>query len=227
MKVHTSLTWAKVFGILIIIVYLAMSFVYNAKIGTPKVKNPIIELEFANSDAQIHQIFAGENGALNNNLVAALLLSTKVDFLFAVVYALFLVFFFAAVSAARGKKFYIIGLVLSLVAMLFDILENTQLLQIMSTPQAESFGKHVELLHTFTWVKWTSLAVALLFAAWFAIGTRKVLPVIIGVIALLPILLILPAVFNHSLTTIFALTVILGIVALIILVFAGLKKILT
>ena len=228
MSLQTNLTWAKVFGILIIIVYLAMSFAFQSKIGDQKVKNPIVELEFASSGDHVVQLLSDNNGGINNNLVQALALSTRIDFLFAVVYSLFLVFFFAAVKVATEKKIYLLAIVLSLVAMVFDILENTQILSILGKVEgSQSFERHISLMHIFTWVKWLSLTIALAIAAWFGIGQRRALPLIIGLIALIPLLLALPAMFYHSLTTIFALTVILGIIAIIILVFAGLKKLLT
>ena len=228
MGLQTNLTWAKVFGVLIIIVYLAMSFAFQSNLGEYKVKNPIIELEFANSQDQVLHLLGDNNGGINTNLVKALIVSNRIDFLFAVVYSLFLVFFFAAVKVATEKKIYLVAIFLAFVAMVFDILENTQILSILGKVEgSQSFERHISLMHIFTWVKWLSLTIALAIAAWFGISQRRGLPLIIGLIALIPLLLALPAMFYHSLTTIFALAVILGIIAIIILVFAGLKKLLT
>ena len=225
MDLNFKLWLAYVAGSLIIIVYLIMFLAFGLKMNDFKAKNPVVTYEFASSPQQVYIIFSDESAHLNTKLVKAIDFFNKIDFLFALVYGSFLMILFSIFKALTRKKIYSLALWLSLIAMVFDFAENTQLLQITAKlMNSENFAANIHLLQVFTWIKWSSLAVVLLIGGIFVVKQKSVLSKIIGIICFVPILLLVPAMMVKSLQVNFAFTVVLGILGLLLFAFFDLKR---
>ena len=225
MDLNFKLWLAYVAGSLIIIVYLIMFLAFGLKMNDFKAKNPVVTYEFASSPQQVYIIFSDESAHLNTKLVKAIDFFNKIDFLFALVYGSFLMILFSIFKALTRKKIYSLALWLSLIAMIFDFAENTQLLQITSKlMNGENFASNLHLLQIFTWIKWSSLAVVLVIGGIFVVKQKSVLSKIIGIICFVPILLLVPAMMIKSLQVNFAFTVVLGILGLLLFAYFDLKK---
>ena len=222
MNERKVLIYTRIFGVLVILVYLAMTYAFMTKARGEK--NPVIEFEFVTDVHQVQDIFYTDNGEINVDLAKGLERSIKVDFVFALVYGLFLGLFFVYLKLLTHNKIYLFPAVLAIVAMIFDLLENTQLLEIISKLGAGGYEHNIAHLHLFTWIKWGTLAVALVFAANYSFAYGKVGGYITGLLTLAPVLLMFPALFYDKLDKIFAFSVVLAIVALIIFSFAGLNR---
>ncbi len=225
MNLNFKLFLAQVTGSLVIIVYLVMFLVFGLKMNDFKAKNPVITFEFASSQQQVYLIFNDQTAHLNTKLLKATDLFNKIDFLFALAYGSFLMVLFSIFKSLTRNKIYSLAIWLSLIAMVFDFAENTQLLQITAKlMNSENFAANIHLLQVFTWIKWSSLAVVLVIGGIFVVKQKSVLSKIIGIICFVPVLLLVPAMMVKSLQVNFAFTVVLGILGLLLFAFFDLKR---
>ena len=195
-----------------------MSVVFSLKTSGYDVKNPVVEMEFATKPSDIFVLFPDNQPGIKELLFATDLFN-EIDFLFAIAYGLFLIFFFVEVKNQTDKNFYILPIILSGVAILFDFLENWQLLTITKIFVSADIGHNLLLLQFFTWIKWSSLSVILLFSGFYAVQQKKLIFYVLAVLNFLPILLLTPAFINKTLAPQFAMLVVLSIVSLIVWIF--------
>ncbi len=225
MDLNFKIWLAYIFGSLIIIIYLIMALAFGLKMNDFKAKNPILTYEFASSQQQVYLLFTDQSAHLNTKLIKAIDFFNKIDFLFALSYGSFLMVLFSIFKSLTKKKIYSLALWLSLIAMIFDFAENTQLLQITTKlSNGENFVNNIHLLQLFTWTKWSLLAVVLLIGGFFVIKQRSILSKIIGILCFVPVFLLIPAVLIKSLQVNFAFTVVLGILGLLLFSFFDLKR---
>lgn len=124
--------------------------------------SPVIAFEFATENEDINQIFGTMESLDRTELLRTMTNSTRLDFLFLLLYGAFLLSFSIISASHTGARRYYLAALLAIVAPLFDILENLQLLAIMDQIQIGKTHHELELLRLFTWVKWGALAIAFL-----------------------------------------------------------------
>jgi hypothetical protein len=119
---------------------------------------PVIAQELARSTADMQAIFGAGPSACRTALADKLNLVTLIDSLaFIPAYGVFLLFFFLAM-VPRDEHAALIGLILSAVAAVADVLENVCLFQITATPDLDGFW--LGLLPWATGIKWIGLGLA-------------------------------------------------------------------
>lgn len=123
---------------------------------------PIIAFEFARSNDDVRLIFFDNAGQLLTESVDAVKFGTQLDFLFMAVYGLFLLTFSLTSISLTGNRLFYIAAVLSILAPIFDLLENLQLLSILSQLENGSFIQELQRLQLFTWLKWGCLSLVFL-----------------------------------------------------------------
>lgn len=134
---------------------------------------PILAFEFVQSPSEIRQMF-GEPGSLDHlAMISAMDSGNRLDYLYMILYTLFLLSFCVACANLTGKKYYYSAGVLSLVILFADAMENIQLLTITAKMATLECDRELALLHGFTWIKWGGLAlVFLILAPYFWSGSR-------------------------------------------------------
>jgi hypothetical protein len=124
-------------------------------------RTPILAFELARSETEVRALF-GATGDTLTARVAAMDLGNQVDFAFMLAYGAAL-FLLARALHPAGPRAARAAQVLSLVAVLFDALENGRLLAItQALGSQQGFTEQVERLIGFTWTKWSALALAFL-----------------------------------------------------------------
>lgn len=155
-------------------------------------KSPVIAFEFATETEQVKYIFPEEDSSARNDIMRKMTNSTHLDFLFLILYGAFLFTFSITCVSLTGNRFYYLPALLSIIAPLFDVLENLQMLSIMERLGTDSIVSELRYLHIFTWVKWGTLAVIfiLLIPFYRAAGTFgrfmsifAVMPFVLGIFA--------------------------------------------
>lgn len=123
---------------------------------------PIVAFEFAESAQDVNLIFLDRSSQIITGAVEAVTFGTYLDFIFMTLYGLFLVTFSLICVALTKKSFYYWAAVLAVLALLFDLIENLQLLKIMDQLGTGSMVGELRYLHLFTWLKWGALALIFL-----------------------------------------------------------------
>ncbi len=92
-----------------------------------------------------------------------MMLGNKVDYLFMVVYSLFLAFIGIGLYRVSKLKFILVmAILLPMIICLSDVLENINIGIIIQSYQIESIDQELRFLNVFTWIKWTGIC-SLLF----------------------------------------------------------------
>ncbi len=156
----------------------------------------IVALEFANSPSQIHALFNGFTTETFRNVDRG----NYIDFVFMIVYNLFLVVFFYKAAKTFNKNWLMAGIPLSVIVLLADIIENVYLLQITGiyTPEISDAELIPVLskLHIVTWIKWGGLAVIFAIFSVKSMG-KRILSHIEGVVFIIPLLFSFWAISNE------------------------------
>jgi hypothetical protein len=108
-------------------------------------------------------LFASPASVERAGLARAMDLGNEIDFAFMGAYGGFLALFGLAVARDRGARLHVVTLLGPLGA-LFDVCENVQLLAITKALGGDYSGALSRLM-VFTWLKWETLAVAMLLLA--------------------------------------------------------------
>jgi hypothetical protein len=145
---------------------------------------PVIAFEFAESPSEVWRMFIPLGAADAMDRV------NRWDFLYMLLYGLFLVAFSVACARRTGKQFYYFSAALALGIIVVDALENVQLLGL--TYRVGLDGGHLDdlllRLKVFTWLKWGGLALYFLLLWPYFRGQAGSLARFLSVIALLPAL---------------------------------------
>ncbi len=132
---------------------------------------PIIAFEFIETEQEVIEMFTAPDGTVDRELVKSMDGINHLDFLYMVVYSLFLMTFAWTSARLSGKKYLYIAVVLAGVVLIFDFLENIQLLGITSKLESRNFTLELARLHIFTWIKWGGIAtIFLLLVPYFSAG---------------------------------------------------------
>lgn len=155
---------------------------------------PIIAFEFASEDEQISHIFDKALAQDQHAFLRDMINSTRLDFLFLLLYGAFLFTFSITCVSLTGKRLYYLAALLAIIAPTFDILENMKLFAVMEQYASGASHYELETLRFYTWVKWGALALIFLLLFPFFRSSGKygrflsifaVLPAALGVVAFL------------------------------------------
>ena len=160
----------------------------------PGFVSPVMAFEFAETGAEVWDLFrpAGTAAAMDR--------VNRWDFLYMVVYNLFLLTFALGLARKTGRRTFYLPAALSAVILFGDIMENVQLLALSyeTTLDGNVFEPYLARLRVYTWLKWGGLALyGLLMVPYF----RRLpgLARLTGLAAVLPAVLAVAAWFNRGL----------------------------
>jgi hypothetical protein len=208
-------------GLAVITMSIILLFVFPSKAPSlPKgFITPIIAFEFVQSPDEVFQMFGGENLAIRNQMVDAMDLGNRLDFVYMVLYSMFLLLFSSTGARITKNPYFYAGAAIALAVLAGDVMENIQLLGITANLSTGDIEPYFGLLYTFTWIKWGGLAlVFLILSPWFFKGS--LFSKMIGAIAIISFILGIAAFLQRSVVNeIFALSVALMFILMIIFCF--------
>lgn len=123
---------------------------------------PIIAFEFMRTPQEVMDLFGQTGSPGGQDLVRAMNLGNRVDFLYMVLYSAFLFVFCQRAAFITERKGYYLGCFLTPVILAGDFLENLQLLGITSRLGSGGFEHQLALLKVFTWQKWGGITLVFL-----------------------------------------------------------------
>ncbi|MDX1415019.1 MAG: hypothetical protein R3293_12560 [Candidatus Promineifilaceae bacterium] len=123
---------------------------------------PVIAFEFAANIQDVNLIFRNESNQLIESAVSAMTFGVRLDFLFMLLYGAFLVTFAITCALLAGDRLFYAAALAAVLAPIFDLLENLQLLSIMQQLGNGIFLSQLRNLHLFTWLKWGALILVFL-----------------------------------------------------------------
>lgn len=177
----------------------------------------IVAFEFASSQSELEEVL----GALTLQEVLDMDRINYVDFGFMLIYGIFLFLFISRYGEEEKASFLLKARWFVPIAVLFDLLENFQLLKLNSIDiNASNVEGSIQLLSFFTWIKWLLLAALISGVGWVMLR-KKGVQIVVGIMLCIPVLLGLLAVFTkaRSLENSFASLVFLGFAILFIYCF--------
>ena len=185
---------------------------------------PVIAFEFVQTRVEVLQMFLETNGAVRKDLVDAMNLGNRLDYIYMVLYALFLMGLSVKCAQLSEKRMYYIGAALSLMVLGADAMENIQLLAITAGLETGNLEPFLGRLFIFTWIKWGGIAaVFLVLVPWFLKG--RMFSKIIALAMIITVMLGVAAFLRRSvITEMFALGVGLVFLMMIIYCFVGVDR---
>lgn len=182
-------------------------------------RTPIIAFEFAETVEEINTLFGANGSPEQADMIRKMDQGNYLDYLYMLLYSGFLFSFAGLAAKQTSQKWVYAGAVLAVLALIGDALENVQLLAITANLQSGDFVDALTRLQGFTWLKWGSLAVYfLVISVWLWRNGR--FAKLIAVVAELTFLLGLFAfVARGFITELFALSVALTFLLMIVFCF--------
>ena len=175
-------------ALIIIFLALAMNFIYYYNTGNNN--SPIIKFEFSENTQEINNLFL-ENNELKNDVIAGVNDQNIIDYAYMIAYSSFLILIFIRLLKTEGKNIYYLGILLSVLAVISDLIENIQMFYILEMLVSKvNFSEHIIYLRIFTWIKWLSLSFALMIMS-FHYFKYKLSGKLFAVISILPIVTVL------------------------------------
>ena len=200
---------AGIIGILVISMSIVLMTVFPRK--APSMMEgfftPIIAFEFVQTPQEVDQLFGLPGSSVRQEMISAMDLGNRLDYLYMFLYASFLLLFSLTVIKTTGNKGYAVGVLLALVVLAADALENVQLLAITSKMGSLDIGEELSCLYFYTWVKWGGIAVIFLLLLPYFIRGRAYSK-IIGIMGIVSFTLaVLSFIHRSLLNELFALSV--------------------
>jgi len=161
---------------------------------------PIIAFEFIETSEEVHAFFGTAGSQDYEETLRKMNIGNQLDFIYLALYGIFLIAFSFQMYTLSGNRWYLLGIVTSLVVMAGDILENVQLLGITSRLSTGDFDQQLALLQIFTWLKWGGLVVTFLILAPF-VRTMNRIGKATSVVILLSLVLGITALMNRGVAT--------------------------
>jgi len=196
-------------GVAVILMLVVLIFVFppRAQSMVEGFFTPIIAYEFIQTKDEVYRLFGSEASPEREVLVRAMDRGNQLDFIYMVLYSAFLFTFSIRCSRERGKKFFLLGAVISILVLVSDFCENIQLLGITSKLETGGFEAELMYLNIFTWLKWGGIAlIFLILMPYFFKGSLVAKGIaLLGVIA--SILGLLAFIHRSVINEIFALSV--------------------
>lgn len=145
-------------GVPVILVSLVLMFTNpQSQNNLPKgFSTPILALEFLQNQEEAINLFNVEN---RNQYIDKFILGNKIDYLFMVLYSLFMMCIGYKISLITKNKTLYFSMFLALLAMITDFVENQYILKIIHNYNEEIVTGYIQKLNLFTWIKWGSIAV--------------------------------------------------------------------
>ena len=183
-----------VIGIILIFagIFSTQSFPKKAYYMSHGFATPILYFEFIESPIEVYDFFGITHETIpDKEFINKMNHGNKLDFGFAFIYSIFLSFLFWSIAKLTNNKLYFIAILLSVIAFVFDILENIQLIGITDKLINGDFSDELINLQIFTWIKWISLSLIFsIYAYWlYTIKTVKyailisLSPIIFGILS--------------------------------------------
>jgi hypothetical protein len=197
-----------------------MQTVYFLKTGT--FDSPIIAFEFAENKNDVCILFQSDN-KLQHDVIQGVNAQNMLDFFYMFSYSALLILFLNKLKQYEHKNLNKIGILLSLNALVFDILENITLFKISHSLEINNnFDNYLDNLIIFANIKWFSLSLIffLLILHYFK---YNIIGKIFSVISVLPLILASFSFFgiNKQFDAYYANSVILAFIILIIRIFVS------
>ena len=196
-------------GVAVIVMSIVLLIVFPSKTAS-KVDGmitPVIAFEFLETPEEAYQLFGAEPSPARDAMVAAMDLGNRLDFIYMILYTMFLFAFSTLAANESGMILPGVGRVLAILILLGDVLENVQLLGITGKLATGGFECEIWYLGIFTWVKWGGIALTFLaLAPYFMKGTTYAR--VTGLVGILVFLLgIISLVHRSFVNEIFSLSV--------------------
>ena len=180
---------------------------------------PVIAFEFAAEAEDVIRVFGEANSPEREEIVRTMSNSTRLDFLFLILYGAFLFTFSITCASMTGNRVYYLPALLSILAPIFDIFENLQLLSIMGQIGSGEFVSELTYLRFYTWMKWGALALIFSLLVPF-FRTAGTFGRFLSIIAVVPLVLGILSFLNPGLLNeLFALSTVLMFMLMIIFSF--------
>jgi hypothetical protein len=215
-----------IIGLLVIVMSVVLMTVFPNK--APSMMEgfftPIIAFEFVQTPQEVFQLFGSTDSVDRQKLIAEMDLGNRLDYIYMCLYALFLLLFSLNVVKVTGKKGYYAGPVLALVVLARDDLQNVQLLGITSKLASQDFENELCRLHYFTWLKWGGIAAIFLVLFPYFIRGRAYSKIIAIMAVVSLVLAVLSFIHRSVLNEIFAFSVAMMFILMIIYCFAHKDK---
>lgn len=207
-------------GISLLITGLFMMWIFPSEVAEMPdgMNSPIIAYEMVRTEAEVRAMFNPDDRWNYPVLVKAMNKGNLLDFIFMALYCWFL-FGFAAEIAKRFKAFrlHFVGACALVPVILFaDLIENIQLLSINSLFVQESIEDQLAILQVSTWTKWFGLAACILLMAPYFLKEQGYVKVIGGLGILSAVLSIFAFIFRSFVIELFALSVTLTILLMVV-----------
>lgn len=172
-----------IIGILVIISSLVLMKVFPSQAPSmPEgFMTPILAFEFAGSVEEVEALFGEPQSGFRAAMIAAMDLGNHLDYVYMVLYSLFLFTFSVTCARIKRSSYYYLPALIAVLTLVGDVMENVQLLGITASLAEGGFEKELQLLFYFTWLKWGGLAlIFLMLAPYFAGGgfTSKIIALV-------------------------------------------------
>jgi len=153
-----------IIGLLLILSSLALMKVFPSQ--APELPSgfftPILAFEFAVSPQEVENLFGEPQSEYRAAMIAAMDLGNRLDYIYMVLYTLFLLGFSVTCARLNQNPYYYSAALISILVLLGDVMENVQLLGITRKLAEGGFERELQLLFYFTWLKWGGLALIFL-----------------------------------------------------------------
>lgn len=181
--------------------FLKKAYPQDAPYMAPRFSSPVVFFQFIQSPLEVDSFFGVTDYSFDSdNMISKMDKGNKLDFGFAFIYSLFFFLFFKQLAHESEQKWYKIGMLLAVLALIGDVMENMQLLNITSNIVTGDYEGSIRLLPVFTWMKWASLAIGFAIYGLWLLKLEGVLR-LMGYIAFVPVFLGVMAVFKRGLMT--------------------------
>ncbi len=188
-----------IIGILVIICSLTLLKIFPSQ--APKMPDgfmtPIVAFEFVNTRQEVEDLFGEPYSDFRVAMVDAMNLGNRLDYIYMVLYSLFLFSFSVTCARIRKNPQYYLASLISILVLAGDALENVQLLGITAKLESGEFEKELQLLFYFTWLKWGGLALIFLILVPYFI-TGRIISKLIALAALSSVVLAILSFLSRS-----------------------------
>ncbi len=195
-----------------------MNLVYYSDTGN--FDSPIIEFEFIKTESDAKQLFL-ENNSFKKDVIKGVHNQNLIDYAYMITYSAFLILVFIKLSKHKNKIIYTLGIIFSVLALIFDVIENIQLFKISELLVARvEFSPQINILIIVTRIKWLSIAFALFILA-FHYYKFNFIGKLFALFTTIPLLTAILSVFYYTTDFInyFTKSIIFGFVVLILWTF--------
>ena len=209
-----------IIGILLIITSLTLVKVFPSQ--APNLPDgfftPILAFEFAISRQEVENLFGESQSDYRKTMVAAMDLGNRLDYLYMILYSLFLFGFSITCARLNRRRRYYFAALVAVLVLIGDVMENIQLFGITRKLAEGGFEKELQLLFYFTWLKWGGLAlIFLILLPYFFNGS--LVAKLIALVGLTTVILAILAFIHRSvINEIFAISV--GVMFLMMIIHA-------